>query len=90
MKPGRTGRGSGCSCQAATTNDNVTIPSRPIPFSMTLNVPNHSTSHAASPSGTIHHWNPMLVSSLIAIAAPPSSAASKSVSIRISAPSGTS
>ena len=51
MKPRAIGPMSGCRRHAATTNDSVTIPSSPTPSSMTVKLPNHSTSHATSPSG---------------------------------------
>ncbi len=60
-----------------------------MPSSMTLKLPNHRTVHATSPAGRIHHWKPMPVSILMAIATPPSSAVSSSVSMMNSAPSGT-
>src|SRR3954466_6865459 len=60
-----------------------------MPYSIRPKPHVHNTTQMTRPRGRIHHWNPMPVSSRIAIAAPPTSAASSSTSTISSAPSGT-
>ncbi len=59
-----------------------------MPYSICAKPHVQMISQVTRPMGRIHHWNPMPVSSLTAIATPPISAESSSRSIAISAPSG--